>query len=138
MFELTFQYWNQMASQILTISSLLGGFSIAIIANLLVSDTNTKMTKRILIASTSAACFFLITVFGMTSIILKTTEGYPIEVAQGDFDFERVFGSLSFFLGVVSLIAIISMAGWTKSRKLGIFTTAAGILTLIFIIAMLS
>ncbi len=42
MIEISFEYWNKLADQTLVISSLLGGFSIAIIANLLVSEVNTR------------------------------------------------------------------------------------------------
>ena len=66
MTEITFEYWNKLAEQTITISSLLGGFSIAVIANFLVSDLNTKLSKSIMTVSTLAACFFLITVFPMT------------------------------------------------------------------------
>ena len=43
--ELSFEYLNKIAEQIVTISSLLGGFSIAVIANIIISETNTRITK---------------------------------------------------------------------------------------------
>lgn len=138
MLEITFEYWNKLASQTVTISSLLGGFTIAIIANMLVSELNTKLSKTIMVASTIAACLFLITVFAMTSVILKTTEGYPIQITETDFRPERLLGTLTFFLGVVSLLVIIALAGWSKSKKLGVFTTAASIATLISIFILIS
>ncbi len=52
MTEFTFEYYNKLADQIITISALLGGFSIAIIANFLVSETKTRLTNNIMIAST--------------------------------------------------------------------------------------
>ena len=73
MIELTFEYYNKLADQIITISSLLGGFSIAIIANFLVQETKTRLTNTIMLASTLSACFFLISVFAMTKIIMMTT-----------------------------------------------------------------
>jgi hypothetical protein len=60
MTEITFEYWNKLAEQTITISSLLGGFSIAVIANLLVSDLNTKLLKSIMAVSTLAASVVLI------------------------------------------------------------------------------
>ncbi len=134
MTEITFEYWNKLASQIIMISSLLGGFSIAVIANLLVSDTNTRLSKIIMTASTLAAGFFLITVFAMTNILMKTTVGYPFKVVADDLIFPRTIGVISLYLGIMSLITIISFAGWTKSKKMGRFTTVVGILTLILIL----
>ncbi|NRR92396.1 hypothetical protein HSX10_12535 [Winogradskyella undariae] len=136
MTEITFEYWNKLAEQTITISSLLGGFSIAVIANLLVSDMNTKLSKTIMVVSTLAASFFLITVFAMTNVLMKTTVGYPFKVVDNDLFLPRVLGSISFFLGITSLIAMISLAGWTKSKKMGRFTTILGIMTLILILFM--
>ena len=136
MTEITFEYWNKLAEQTITISSLLGGFSIAVIANLLVSDVNTKLSKTIMVVSTLAASFFLITVFAMTNVLMKTTVGYPFKVVDNDLLLPRVLGSISFFLGIASLIAMISLAGWTKSKKMGRFTTILGIMTLILILFM--
>lgn len=58
MTEITFEYWNKLADQTITISSLLGGFSIAVVANLLVSNVNNRLSKTIMIVSTLAASFF--------------------------------------------------------------------------------
>jgi hypothetical protein len=41
--EITLEYWNALANQILLISSLLCGFSVAVVANLLISDKDNKI-----------------------------------------------------------------------------------------------
>ena len=136
MIEVTFEYWNKLADQIILISSLLGGFSIAVIANLLVSEINTRLSRSIMVASTLAASFFLITVFAMTKLLLMTTEGYPFKVISDDLLFPRTTGAIFFLLGIISLTSVISLAGWTKSKKMGRFTTAIGVFTLIFLLIM--
>ncbi len=133
MTELTFDYWNKLASQTITISSLLAGFTIAVIANFLVSETKTRLKNNIMAASTLAASFFLITVFSMTKLLMMTTEGYPNKVVDNDLLLPRIIGVMAFLFGVIALLTMVSMAGWTKSRKMGIFTTTVGILTLIII-----
>jgi len=138
MTEITFQYWNRLADQIILISSLLSGFSIAVIANLLVSELNTKLIKSIMVFSTLAASFFLITIFAMTKLLLMTTNGYPIKFEESDLLIPRIIGSLFFFFGITSLISVISLAGWTKSKKMGIITTTIGILTFILSLFMTS
>lgn len=138
MIEITFEYWNKLADQTILISSLLGGFSIAVIANLLVSEMNTRISKSVMIASTLAASFFLVTVFAMTKILLMTTDGYPFKVVQDDLFLPRIIGVISFFFGIISLITMISLAGWAKSKKMGRFTTAIGILTLILILILIT
>lgn len=135
---IAFEYWNKLAEQTITISSLLGGFSIAVIANFLVSETKTRLNNTIMTVSTLAASFFLITVFAMTKLLMMTTEGYPVNVSDHDLLLPRITGAIAFFLGIISLLTMISMSGWTKSRKTGIFTTTIGILTFLFIVVMLT
>ncbi|MBL4643425.1 MAG: hypothetical protein JKY44_07525 [Flavobacteriaceae bacterium] len=120
------------------ISSLLGGFSIAVIANILVSDKNTRLLKNIMGASTLAASFFLVTVFAMTKLLMMTTNGYPLKVIESDLMLPRIVGMISFLFGIISLITMISLAGWTKSKKMGRFTTTIGIFTFIIIVIMLT
>ena len=132
--EITLEYWNELAKQIILISSLLSGFSITVVANLLVSKKNDKLANRILkSASLSAGCF-LVTVFAMVQIsMMTTTGGYLKDVAAKDFIVPRIIGMLTFMIGLLSLTAMISLSGWTKSKKVGRFTTIIGILALILI-----
>jgi hypothetical protein len=134
--EIPFDYWNKLANQVITISSLLGGFSIAIIANILVSQLDNRLVKAILIVSTLAASFFLVAIFAMTKLMLMTTEGYPFQIAASDLTLPRLIGSISFFMGIFSLVTMISLAGWTKSKTMGRISTGIGILTLLLILLM--
>ena len=136
--EMSFEYWNKLADQIILISSLLGGFSIAVIANFLVSDTNTRLTRNIMKAAVLAASFFLVSVFAMTKILMMTTDGFPLKMTEGDLRIPSIIGGITFLFGIISLITMISLSGWTKSKKMGRFTTAIGILTLILILIMLT
>lgn len=132
--EMTLEYWNELAKQTLLISSLLSGFSITVVANLLVSDKNDKLTNRILKFATLASGCFLVVVFSMVHIIMTTTPGGHIkDVGMNDFQVQRIIGMLTLMIGLVSLTVMISLAGWTKSKKVGRFTTTIGIFTLILI-----
>lgn len=131
---MTLEYFNELAKQTLLISSLLSGFSIAVVANLLVSDKNDRLTNIILKIATLAASCFLVSVFGMVNIIMSTTPGGFIKnVSLNDFQVSRIVGLLTFIVGLFALSAIIALSGWTKSKKTGRFTTVIGILTLILI-----
>lgn len=131
--EVTFEYWNKLATQTVFISSLLGGFSILVIANLLISDLNTRFSKYIMVFATLAASLFLVSIFAWTSVMMMTTVGYPNKVVSSDLTFHRILGVITFLLGTVSLIAMISLVGWIKSRKMGTITTIVGVLALILI-----
>lgn len=132
---MTLEYWNELAKQTILISSLLSGFSITVVANLLVSDKNNKLFNRILKSATLSAGCFLITVFAMMQISMMTTPGgYLKNVTENDFLVPRIIGVIAFFIGLFALSTMISLSGWTKSKKVGIYTTVIGILTLLFIL----
>ena len=132
--EVTFEYWNKLATQIIFISSLLGGFSILVIANLLISDLKTRLSKYIMVFATLAASLFLVSIFAWTSVMMMTTVGYPNKIVSSDLNFHRTIGGITFLFGTVSLIAMISSVGWIKSKKMGIVTTVIGSLSLILIV----
>lgn len=132
--EITLEYWNALANQTILISSLLSGFSITVVANLLVSDKNDKLTNRILKSATLSAGCFLVSVFAMIQISMITTPGgYMKNVVADDFLIARIIGMITFMVGLFSLTVMISLSGWTKSKKIGIFTTIVGILTLVLV-----
>lgn len=131
---MTLEYWNSIANQMILISSLLSGFSIAIVANLLVHEKNNRLTNRILKTATISAGCFLVTVFAMTKISMITTPGgYYKNIVENDLLIPRIFGMVTFIIGLFALTTLIALSGWTKSKKTGIFTTVIGVLTLILI-----
>ncbi len=62
-----------------------------------------------------------------------TTEGYSVEVTPRNFDIPNRIGGPSFFIGVLALCIVVSLSGWTKSKKIGIITTIMGVITLIML-----
>ena len=131
---MTLEYWNELAKQTLLISSLLSGFSITVVANLLMSDKKEKLTNTILKTATSAASCFLVSVFAMVHIVMATTPGgYIKNVTISDFQGARIIGLLTFMIGLFALSTMIALSGWTKSKSVGRFTTAISILTLLLI-----
>ncbi len=132
--EITLEYWNTLANQTILISSLLSGFSIAVVANLLVSDKKDKLTNSILISATLSAGCFLVTVFAMIQISMLTTPGGNLKtIVPEDFLTPRIIGMSTFMVGLFALSAMISLSGWTKSKKIGILTTIIGVLALLLI-----
>jgi len=134
MTEIPLEYWNKLASQFIMISSLLSGFSIAVTANLLVNEANNRITNYILKATTIASGCFLVTVFAMTKMLMITTQGYPYNIAESDLNLPKTFGIVTLLIGIISLSIVIALSGWTKSKRIGIFTTIVGILTFLMIL----
>jgi hypothetical protein len=138
MVEMSFEYWNKLADQIIEISSLLGGFSIAVVANLLVSDASSRLSKNIMKAAVLAASFFLISIFAMTKVLMMTTDGFPLKATEEGINISSLVGGMTLILGIMSLITLIALSGWTKSKQMGIFTTVVGIFPFILIVLMLT
>ena len=134
MTEIPLEYWNKLASQLIMISSLLTGFSITVTANLLVNESNNRITNYILKATTIASGCFLVTVFAMTKILMMTTQGYPYKIAVSDLSLPKMIGMVTIIIGIISLSIVIALSGWTKSKRIGIFTTIVGTLTFLMIL----
>jgi hypothetical protein len=132
MVELSLEYWNKLSSQFILMSVFLGGFSIALTANLLISKLETRLLNIILKLATTSSGGFLTTVFAMTNILMRTTDGYPGAIAESGLSTPRIIGFLGYIVGVFSLLTIIGLSGWTKSKGTGIFTTVVSVITLIF------
>ncbi len=67
----------------------------------------------------------------MTSIVLATTDGSPIGATQSDLNTPRIIGFVGYLVGVLSLLTILGLSGWTKSKGTGFFTTVVSVITLI-------
>jgi len=134
MVELSFEYWNKLAGQLIVTCAFLSGFSIAVTANLLISKASGKLYQAILKASTVSSGSFLVTVFALTDILMKTTEGFPGEVGHDELNMPRLVGLFMYVVGIASLLTVIGLSGWTKSKGTGIFTTVVSVITLLLIL----
>ena len=136
MMELPLAYLNTLAQQLIFIATFLGGFSATILGTLIVSEIGTKYARVMVVSSAFAAMCFVVTIFGMTSIIFQTTEGYPLVVDSGQLVVARLASIIAMVLGLISFIVCIASSGWLKSKKMGRFTTAIGIIAFILITMM--
>lgn len=109
MIDLVPEYLNKIAFQIITISSLLSGFSIVVIANLLINKTENRVLNAILKTTIITASCFLVSVFAMTNIMMKTTEGYPFKVTAETLQLPKIIGFSTFIIGLIALSVLISL-----------------------------
>lgn len=138
MIELSLEYLNKVANQTIFISALLGGFSLTVLVLLLENEKNSRLMVNIFRLATTATGAFLVAIFAMTKILMMTTKGYPFEVQASQLTLPKIVGALTFLAGIISVIAIVALSGWSKSKKMGRFTTAIGGITLLFVLMMLS
>ena len=136
MMELSNEYLNSLAQQLIFISAFLGGFSATILGTLIVSDNRSKYFRIMVVSSALAAMCFVVTLFGMTSIIFQTTDGYPLEVDTQGLVVVRLIAIFTMFIGLISFTVCIASSGWLISKNIGRFTTAIGVIAFILIALM--
>ncbi|MCI4669940.1 MAG: hypothetical protein MRZ79_17520 [Bacteroidia bacterium] len=139
MTEASIGYWNELANQLIFLSALLGGFSLAVIVSLLAEKSDTRVHTNLFRAAAFSAASFLISIFAMTKILLMTTKGFPFagNITGNDLIIPRLVGMITFITGIFSMIAIISLSGWVKSKRMGRFTSILGSIALLLILMMM-
>lgn len=138
MIELPFSYLKEIASQIIFISAFLGGFSATVLGTLILSNNSGKILKTMIMGTSISAVSFIVAVFAMTQLVMLTLPGYPSEVNTGDTIFPRTVGFIAFFVGIISLIFVISVSGWVQSKRMGIATTILGVFGMVLILMSMS
>jgi hypothetical protein len=138
MISLPFDFYNKLATQIVAIASLLGRFSLSLLVTLLHQKEENKYQAIIFKSAMVATSSFVITVFAMTNLLLATTQGGIIKVEESDLMLPRIIGSLSFFIGILSIVVIITLSGYAKSPSYKRFSLICGLVTLIMILLLIS
>ncbi|MBS1572474.1 MAG: hypothetical protein JST62_08795 [Bacteroidetes bacterium] len=137
MTELSSEFWNTLASQLILISTLLGGFSFANLFIVDGVDAEPKLKAKLFKALTLACAGFIVSIFALTNIILLTSKGNPFSASNSNLNFPRIIGSLSFFMGLISILYVISISGRIKSYNSRKFSLIVGIIALILILLMM-
>lgn len=128
-------YLRALAEQIAFLSAVLGGFSITYLATIIGFTSHPLVTKLTVGGTALAACSFIIAVIGSVSLIVLLHEDAPAQIVSDNALAKgRLFSSLGFFLGIVSLLLSIGLSGWFRSKVLGIITSIIAFLSLLMVI----
>ncbi len=117
MTELPQEYFRVLAEQLVFISVFLGGISATILGTLIVVNNNSKIMKFMILGLSLAAVSFIVAVFGMNKVLIILTPNSPYQNSNELLFYPRLVGGLSFFIGIYSLIAVISLSGWLKQKN---------------------
>ncbi|BDS11577.1 hypothetical protein [Aureispira anguillae] len=136
MTELSPEYFKLVAEQLVLISVFLGGISTTILGTIIMHESDDKILKFMILGLSLAAVSFIVSVIGMNKVLMVLAPDSPYQNKNELLFYPRLIGGLSFYLGIYSLLFVIGLTGWMKSKKIGIFTTTIGILSayLIFIL----
>ena len=126
----------EMIRQFIFFTSILSGFSFAVVVELISKAKHKVLTAWIIVLLTIAALLMLSSTFIGSLLLVKlspftTPEQIPVALRE----LLGKIGVLSFFLlagGLTTFMAGFGLAGWLYSRIVGIITSVTA--TLIFII----
>lgn len=127
--ELPEDYFKFIAEHLAFISVFLGGISATILGTIILHKKESKILNAMIIGLSLAAVSFIVAVIGMNKIQVILEPNYPFYGKEGLLDFPRLVGVLSFYIGIFSLLTVIGLTGWMKSRKIGVFTAAIAIIS---------
>jgi len=131
MIDLSEEYFRTLAEQSVFISAFLGGISATILGTFVIVKNDSKVFKYMILFSAIAAVSFIVAVFGMTKVQLLLVPNSPFENVKELLMYPRIVGGLGFYFGINSLLVVISLSGWLRSKRLGIITTILGVVTAI-------
>ncbi len=125
--EIPAEYYSKVAEQLVLISVFLGGISATILGTLMTNDKNSRLVKTMIVGLSLSAASFIVAVMSMTRVQMIVALDSPMHHISHDTP--RLIGALSFFLGIYTLLFVISLSGWMQSKRIGIITTLIGIIS---------
>lgn len=138
MIELSFDYLNKLAAQNILIVSILCGFTLSVIISILDKKDDNRMMKSIFVCAVIATASFLVSIFANTKILMLTTEGYPVKVSGKKLNFPRILAVLTFLSGILSVLFILVISIWSKSKVSKFLAVIVGLVTLLLISLMIN
>ncbi|BDI60854.1 hypothetical protein [Qipengyuania nanhaisediminis] len=127
-------YLGAIASQIATMSSVLGGFAITFFVTLLVFTEAGRAARLAIIASACAAGLFIAAVGASVDVVISTHPGAPDAIHAESLDYSRIVAVLAFSGAIFALAFAIGASGWMRSRVVGLATSlAAGVSLFLFV-----
>lgn len=130
--QLSPDYMLTLADTVIGISSFLAGFSATIFITLLTLAKPGIHARIAIGASAFAAVAFIISLNAAVSITFTLHPSAPNVIAANSLDAMRLQVAIAFLLGNAALLFAIGIAGWIRSRALGIFTSVIAFVGFLF------
>lgn len=123
MVQLDPAYQLALADMMIGICSFMGGFSATIFVTLLTLAKPGIFARIAIGASAFAAVAFIICLNTAVSMSFALHPAAPEMVKDAPLQTLQLTLAASFMLGITAMLASIGVAGWIRSRALGIFTS---------------
>ncbi len=138
MVQLAPDYMLFLADTVIAISSFLAGFSATIFITLLTLAKPGTFARIAIGASAFVAVAFIIALNSAVTITFTLHPSAPAAVADSPIDRLRITATIAFLLGNMALLSAIGIAGWIRSRPLGIFTSVLAAIGVLFVLGLLT
>jgi hypothetical protein len=119
-------YLAALAGQIGSLSAFLGGFAATFLALLLTIEREDRVSAAAIGCAAGASALFIAAVVACTGLTAMLHPDAPRRVAGAGTALAQGVMTGAFGLGTLLLLAALALSGWTRSRRIGRITTAAG------------
>ena len=119
------EYLAELARQFGFLSAFLGGVAATVMAQLLTLHTPRRVVAWTIVSAAAAAVAFVVSVLGATLLLTAVHPQAPAGLRR--YAADPLLGAVSFgapALGVYLLLLTLGLAGWVRSRKTGLATSA--------------
>lgn len=131
-------YLLEIARQLAFLSAFLGGFAATFLVTLLTLKSEKPIATWTIATSAVSACILIVAVVAavMLSVILQPDA--PAHIADDSAIMKgRVFTSLGFAIGILSLLASVGLSGWIRSKRTGIVTSAIAAVSFVAVMSVI-
>lgn len=117
----------EFARQIGFVSAFLGGVSAAFLVTLLSREIPKRSASLVMAAAMASAVAFIVALMASTAMLQYLHPDSPDSDSGLFVARMQAMTALSFFVGLLLLLASLGLSGWLRSRRMGLITgTIAG------------
>lgn len=133
------EYLLALAQQFGFLGAFLGGVSTTLFVTLLTLAKPSLLVRFSIGLAALGAGSFIITAYMSVGVIAQNHPFSPRKLSESSGEnlaaFAQMGMSLSFVIGIFALLAAIGISGWTRSKPLGLVTTAVAVLAALPLLA---
>jgi len=130
--ELKASYVVAVAEQLSFVSAFLGGVSATILFSVIIFSSDKRLVSLLIGTSALSACSLLVAVISSWRLTIGLHPDLPFTPDPKKIDMLWNFLIAGYGLGVNSLIVSIGLAGWIRSRQIGLVTSTIAALSIFF------
>lgn len=121
-------YLSALATQLGGLSAFLGGFAATFLGTLLALGGRSRTASVAIGFAAAASAAFIVCVVASTALVAVLHAEAPQAARAVGTDGARTILTLSFVLGLYTLLTSLGLSGWSRSRSTGLTTSiAAGV-----------